>query len=98
MAQRRLYDDGYTDMRTIPPEIQKKITSVEYVYHGLITICFIKMENGFVATGQSAAAHPGLFNKEKGEQNAHRDCLSKIFLLEGYLLRQKLFEQTGEAS
>jgi hypothetical protein len=85
-------------MRVIPEHIQKKILSVEYVYHGLITICFIKMENGFVATGQSACTHTSLFNKEKGEQNAHRDCLSKIFLLEGYLLKQKLFEQTGEAS
>lgn len=85
-------------MKPVPERILKKIVSVEYVNHGLITICFIKMENGFIATGQSSCTHAGLFNKDKGESNAYRDGLSKIFLLEGYLLKQQTFEQTGEAT
>lgn len=83
-------------MRLTGDQIKAKIQGVEYHHHNLITICFIQMENGFVAIGQSVCDTQDQYDKEKGEKKAYRDCFSKILLLEAYLSKQKQFELTGE--
>lgn len=65
-------------------------------YHGelgLLTFCVLVLKNGFTVTGESACASPENFNEEIGRKIARDNARNKIWLLEGYLLRQRLHEQ-----
>ena len=57
-----------------------------------LTICCLTLKNGFTVTGESACASPENFNKEIGEKVAFDNARNKIWALEGYLLKQKLFD------
>lgn len=72
--------------------IQKKIKDKKFIFDGVLTICILTLENGFKVFGKSACAHPENFDKELGEAVAFEDAKSQIWELEGYLLKQRLFE------
>ena len=57
----------------------------------LLTICVLVLENGFMVVGTSACASPENFREEIGKQLAFEDAREKIWQLEGYLLKEKLF-------
>lgn len=59
-----------------------------------VTICSITLENGYSVRGESDCVSPENFNKALGEKYAFEQAFEKIWALEGYLLKQKLFEQT----
>ncbi|EFE6934811.1 hypothetical protein K4E57_004334 [Escherichia coli] len=53
----------------------------------------IKSEHCFTVTGESACASPENFDAEIGLKIARQNAVNKIWMLEGYLLKQKLSEQ-----
>ena len=55
-----------------------------------VTVCCLKLENGFSVTGESACADPRNFDAEIGRKIAKQVARDKIWALEGYLLREKL--------
>ena len=57
-----------------------------------LTFCVLTLENGFTVTGESACASPENFNAEIGRKIARENAVNKIWMLEGYLLKQKLSE------
>lgn len=57
-----------------------------------LTFCVLILKNGFKVTGQSDCASPENFNAEIGQKIAYENAREKIWLLEGYLLKQKLHE------
>lgn len=58
----------------------------------LLTFCVLVLANGFTVTGESACASPENFDAEIGRKIARKNAVEKIWLLEGYLLKQKLHE------
>jgi len=56
----------------------------------LLTLCVLTLRNGFTVTGESACASPENFNAELGRTIARRNAVEKIWMLEGYLLRERL--------
>lgn len=60
--------------------------------HPLLTFCVLVLKNGFTVTGESACASPENFNAEIGRKIARENAVEKIWLLEGYLLKQRLHE------
>lgn len=56
----------------------------------LLTFCVLVLENGFTVTGESACASPDNFDAEIGRRIARQNAVNKIWLLEGYLLKQRL--------
>ncbi len=56
-----------------------------------ITIAVITLENGYTVTGESACADPANFDAEIGKENAINNAFDKIWPLEGYLLKERLF-------
>ena len=72
--------------------VEKKVKYVRYQNYGVMTLCFIAMQNGYIVVGKSAPASPDNFNKELGEHFAYKDALRQIWPLEGYLLRERLWE------
>lgn len=55
-----------------------------------MTVCALTLRNGYVVTGESAAASPANFNVELGQQIARRKAVEKIWPLLGFRLRDKL--------
>ncbi len=63
-----------------------------YVVPGTTTtLCCLILKNGFTVTGSSACASPENFNAELGEKIAFNNARGKIWDLEGYLLKERLF-------
>ncbi|GAB0890429.1 Gp49 family protein [Escherichia coli] len=58
-----------------------------------LTFCVLVLKNGFTVTGESACASPENFDAEIGRKIARQNAVNKIWMLEGYLLKQKLSEQ-----
>lgn len=58
-----------------------------------LTFCVLVLENGFTVTGESACASPENFDAEIGRKIAFENAREKIWLLEGYLLKEKLNHQ-----
>lgn len=61
--------------------------------HPLLTFCVLVLRNGFTVTGESACASPENFDAEIGRKIARENAVNKIWMLEGYLLKQKLSEK-----
>lgn len=59
-----------------------------------LTFCVLVLKNGFTVTGESACASPENFDPEIGKKIAYQNSREKIWMLEGYLLKQKLYETT----
>lgn len=59
----------------------------------LLTFCVIQLSNGFTVTGESACASPENFDADIGRKIARENAIQKIWMLEGYLLKQKLSEK-----
>ncbi|EET7598062.1 TPA: hypothetical protein H6W04_003953 [Escherichia coli] len=78
--------------------IKEKHTGGEVNYQpheslSLLTFCVLVLRNGFTVTGVSACASPENFDAEIGRKIARQNAVNKIWMLEGYLLKQKLSEQ-----
>ena len=56
----------------------------------LLTFCVIVLKNGFKVTGESACANPENFDRIIGQKIAYENAREKIWMLEGYLLKEKL--------
>ena len=81
--------------RLTADDLQALIVDVDYhVFPGTtLTVCCITLKNGFNVTGESACASPEFFDAEAGQDLARKKAFEKIWALEGYLLRQRLYEQ-----
>ncbi|WP_042062752.1 Gp49 family protein [Aeromonas allosaccharophila] len=58
----------------------------------LLTICVLVLKNGFTVTGESACASPENFSAELGRKIARENAINKVWMLEGYLLKQQLHD------
>jgi hypothetical protein len=57
----------------------------------LLTFCVLVLANGFTVTGESACASPENFDAELGRKIARKNAVDKVWMLEGYLLKEKLW-------
>ena len=89
---------GLNAPRLTPEAIDATIVGCAYqVFPGTtLTVCCLSLRNGYQVTGESAAASPANFNAELGQKIARDNARNKIWALEGYLLRQRLFEQGNQ--
>lgn len=85
---------GLNAPRLNPQMIDDTIESEQfYVFPGTtLTMCALTLRNGYIVTGESAAASPENFDRDIGRRIARDNARNKIWALEGYLLRQKLHE------
>lgn len=91
--EKEIQAKGLNAPRLTPDLIESKIVKEEYhLLTDVLTVCVLTLENGFTVTGESACASPANYNKEIGDRIARDNAKEKIWILEGYLLKQKLFE------
>lgn len=83
---------GKTAPRLTPQHIDEQIVKdAYYVFPGTtLTVCALTLRNGFQVVGESAAASASNFDEEIGRKIARDNARSKIWALEGYLLRSRL--------
>ena len=53
------------------------------------------LKNGFTVTGESACASPENFDAERGRKIARQKAIDKVWMLEGYRLKQELFDEAN---
>jgi len=92
--EKEIQEKGLDAPRLNPDHIDSVIEKCEFhIFKGSqLTVCCLTLKNGFTVTGESACASPENFDKEIGEKVAARNAREKIWVLEGYLLKQKLFD------
>lgn len=84
---------GLTAPRVTPQDLENTIIGEHY--HAFpsttTTVCCLILRNGFTVIGESACASPEDFDAEVGRKIARENAKQKIWALEGYLLRERLW-------
>ena len=95
--EEQIQEAGLTGERITPKHIESVIDTINYliVPHTCMTFCVIKLVNGFMVTGESSCVDPANFNEEIGQNISLENATSKIWQLEGYLLKQRIFESAS---
>lgn len=85
-----------TGPRVTLERVLTKVKSEEFFRVGpTLTICVLTLENGAHVVGESACVATENFDEELGRKIAKDNAVSKIWALEGYLLREKLYRDAG---
>lgn len=92
--EQKIQNKGLTAPRLTPTLIDETIKEKTFHVFGdtCLTVCCLTLRNGFTVTGESACASPENFNKEIGEDIAFNNARDKVWVLEGYLLKQRLYD------
>lgn len=87
-------EKGLIAPRVTPKRIEEVIVNDDYYLfeNSQLTVCCLTLENGFTVLGESACASPENFDAEIGRKIALENAKNKIWMLEGYLLKQKLHD------
>lgn len=93
--EQEIQEKGLTAPRLSPKLIDEKIIKADYyVFPGTTTtVCLLTLQNGYTTIGDSACASPENFDPEIGKKLAHENARQKIWSLEGYLLKERLYEE-----
>ena len=80
-----------THPRVTLASMEAKIAQESYsVYSDILTVCVLKMQNGFFVVGESAPASPENFSAELGKKFARENAIRQLWKLEGHALRDRL--------
>lgn len=104
-TEAKIQAKGLTAPRIKPADIEASIIgeyyptihSSEHPSLACLTICVLVLKNGFTVTGESACASPQNFDAELGREIARANAAAKIWPLEGYLLKQRLYTDAQPA-
>jgi len=98
--EQEIQDKGLDAPRLTPDDIDNVIKETHFfVFPGTTTtVCCLVLQNGYTVVGKSACVHPDNFNQALGEKIAKEDARQQIWALEGYLLRQCLYEVELDAA
>lgn len=93
-VEKMIQQKGLTAPRITIQTVEDCIKRVQFHHFAGTTtiVCALELSNGFVVTGESACASPENFNHEIGMKIARENARSKIWVLEGYLLKQRMHE------
>jgi len=93
--EKEIQEKGLNAPRLTPEKIDNAIK--EKYFHVVpgttMTLCVLTLQNGFQVTGESAAASLENFDEEIGRNIAFQNAREKIWMLEGYLLKELLYKQ-----
>ena len=88
--ENEIQSKGLNAPRLSPEKIDTIIIDEDYYVfpNTTLTVCCLKLRNGFTVTGESAAVSLANFDAELGRKIARQHARDKIWVLEGYLLRE----------
>ena len=93
--EKEIVSKGLNAPRLTPDHIDSVIIGETYTNlpDGRTVVCQLTLQNGFTVDGKSACVSKENFDQEISNKIARTNAREKIWELEGYLLKQKLFEQ-----
>jgi len=93
--EKEITDKGLTAPRITEKHIDSVISGVDYhVFdESCMTVCCLTLRNGFNVIGESACASPENFDADLGRKIAYKNAKQKIWMLEGYLLKEHISGQ-----
>lgn len=76
-------------------DIISKIKSETYTIlpSGKVMVCELILENGFSVRGEAAVVDKANFVEQIGKQISKERALQQVWLVEGYLLQEKLYKE-----
>ncbi|MEX2964591.1 Gp49 family protein [Microbulbifer sp. TYP-18] len=87
---------GLNAPRVVPEKLISRITSVAfYRLTDTLMICVVFLVNGSTVTGESSCVSTEDFDWQAGKKASLENAVQKICSLEGYLLKQALYEGRG---
>lgn len=91
--EKEIQEKGLTAPRVTPDRLEEVIKSEQYYVFPdtTFTACLLTLVNGYTVLGESACVSPENFDADIGRKIARQNAANKIWSLEGYLLRQKLY-------
>lgn len=86
--------------RVTKEAIEARITDVDYTVlpDSTVTICSLKLDNGYSVRGESACVNPANFDREIGQRLAYDDAFRRLWPLFGFLLAEDQFRQRQSLS
>jgi len=94
-SPKEIFEKAYIATDDIPDSltiehIESVVTDAVYftAKDAPLTICVLYLQNGFTVTGESACVNPENFNAQIGKDIARANAIEKVWMLEGYLLKQ----------
>ena len=85
--------------RVTKKQIEGRIASVDFVRQfETVTLCNVKLDNGFSVRGESACVNPENYNQEIGERIAYDNAFDKLWPLFGFLLAEQNLSKSSEAA
>lgn len=94
--EQEIQEKGLNAPRLTPEYIDSVIVGESYTNlpDGRTIICQLTLKNGFTIDGKSACVSKDNFNQEIGNKIARQNAREKIWELEGYLLKEKLYQDS----
>lgn len=92
--EKEIQDKGLNAPRLSPADIDAAIVSETYTVlpSGKAMVCELILRNGFSVRGESACVSKANFNEEIGRKISYEDARNKVWMLEGYLLQDRLHD------
>ncbi len=86
--EKEMKEKGLSALHVTPELIESLITGEDYyVFPGTtVTVCLLKLKNGFSTIGESACISPENYDPVLGRNIARSKARDKIFQLEAYAL------------
>lgn len=90
--EKEIQDKGLNAPRLRPEDIDAVIVSETYTVlpSGKAMVCELILRNGFSVRGESACVSKANFNEEIGRKISYEDARNKVWMLEGYLLQERI--------
>ena len=95
-VEQAIQEKGLTAPRLTAGRIDEVIVGEDYHVFpdSQLTVCCLRLKNGFAVTGESACVSPENFDAEIGRDIARKNAREKIWALEGYLLKERVTFQS----
>ena len=92
--EQRIQEIGLAAPRLTPEDIDAVIFSETFTVlpSGKAMVCELTLLNGFSVRGESSCVSKENFNVEIGMRISREDARDKVWMLEGYLLQERLFQ------
>ena len=90
-----------TPHRVTLDSMLQRIVHEEFIHPTALpsmTICVLKLDNGFVLIGKSTPADPDNYDVELGKKFSKEDAIRQMWSFEAYLLRERLAILDGTVS
>ena len=89
---------GLNAPRLTPADIDAAIIAETFTVlpSGKVMVCELTLRNGFTVRGEAATVSKANFDHEIGQRISRTNARNKVWELEGYLLQQRLHEQSND--